>query len=93
MNKLAWIGLFSVSSLVGCAAATPNEESATGSSDVVGITDIATLEQSLGLQRTTPGNPGDTAALQAGACYQALIATPSWSATYEFRRYVNGAAF
>lgn len=92
MNKFAWIGLLSVTSLAGCAA-TPHEEAASGSADIVGITDLSTLEQNLDLQRATPANPGDTAALQAGECYRALIATPSWQATYEFRRYANGAAF
>jgi hypothetical protein len=85
----------------GCSASSSSSSSDSSSpnvgadtNDVVGVEDLASVEAELGLvkdRRNADGqwSRGD-AKLTAGACYKkAMAANPNW----EFRRYVNGAAF
>lgn len=97
MHKIIGLGLVTaLTALAGCAAptaeASPGDE-ATGSDDVVGITDLQTLERNFGLKLATAQNRGSDEALKSGACYGALIANGTGYPEFEFRRYVNGAAF
>lgn len=85
-------GLAATIALAGCSASSSSEEDPSASGDeVVGITDITTLERAFGLVAATQQSPGSTTALQAGACYRALAS--SGYPEFEFRRYANGAAF
>ncbi len=86
--------LAGLASLAGCAAPSGDEpaggDEASDSQDVVGITDLAVLERSLGLTPATAQNRGN---VESGACYAALIASGPGYPVFEFRRYANGAAF
>jgi len=102
MRNITLLGLFALATLAGCAAPSSDSDSdgagspsdtATGTEDVVGITDLAILEKSLGLKLATAQRPGDANALRGGSCYRALISEGPGYPTYEFRRYENGAAF
>ncbi|MFO0735207.1 MAG: hypothetical protein U0270_04980 [Labilithrix sp.] len=78
--------LATVALLIGCSASPAPAESS--SEDVVGVTDLTEMESALGLK---PG-PRDPAKLQAGQCYQRTIGS-IYGGLFEFRAYVNGAAF
>lgn len=86
--------LASLASLAGCAAPSRDQPSsgdeASDTQDVVGITDLAVLERSLGL---VPATAQNRAEVTGGACYAALIASGPGYPVFEFRRYANGAAF
>lgn len=77
---------------VGCAAENADETAAT-EGEVVGVTDLALLEQAFDLVPASAQRPSSDAALRAGKCYGALVENgPGWP-EFEFRRYANGAAF
>lgn len=95
MRNAHFFGLLTAVTLlasVGCAAPTESEDDATIAAEIVGTTDLTTLESKLGLTVATAQNPGDLGALRAGGCYRALIGGGG-SREFEFRRYVHGAAF
>lgn len=94
VTKRAWgsAAALGVTAIVGCAA--PVDEAPTAPADeVIGITDLATLEAKLDLRKATAAAPGSARAFEAGACYKALLGTNRGYPAYEARRYANGAAF
>jgi hypothetical protein len=97
MRTALRLSLLSAASLVlvACAGTTSPEE-AVGDDDVVGIQDLTAVEKELRLVKDTKDAAGQRkrseAQLEAGPCYKATKggANPG---SYEFRRYVQGAAF
>ena len=87
--------IFVSMALGGCSAENAqatNDESSSSHDEVVGVTDLGKLESAVGLAPLAQGESANVGALEAGACYRALVQSRGYP-TYQYRRYKNGAAF
>src|SRR5688572_4560820 len=75
----------------GCSA-TVDAPSAETEDEIVGLTDLVTIEAALGLEKQTAAARVNPAALGSGACYKALVVNAPEGA-FKFRQYQNGASF
>src|SRR4051794_15791707 len=96
-RSLALLSLGLLVAVPACAASANGETGGPPSEDeVVGITDLGTLERALSFTKDAADAQGhfrrSDAALHAGPCFKRTIGSAN-GASFEVRRYTNGAAF
>lgn len=81
---------------MACTAGSRSVDASSSDSDITGVTDLTEMEAALGLNHDFKGPDGKWSrgdeTLKNGPCYQKLM-TGAEGASYQFRRYSNGAAF
>lgn len=89
MNRSMILALPLAIFAVACAPASSDEEATSASEDLTGVSDLATLESTLGLVKD-PNRTRPEATVKAGPCYRKLEAGDR---RWNMRRYTRGAAF
>lgn len=97
LRVLPLLALGLAASTVACSASTSTDGAAGSSdSDITGVTDLGEMESALGLWKDTKKPDGTWSRgddkLKAGGCYQKTVGGAD-GASYQFRRYSNGASF
>jgi hypothetical protein len=97
LASFSLFGLLGLVSLLGAAcASTTGEPSSSGDEAVTGVTDLDAVEAELALVKDVQDEHGawsrPEAKLQSGPCFKQTVGGSN-GASYEFRRYRQGAAF
>src|SRR4051812_44097351 len=94
-NSLHLFSLASILASVACSTGTA-EPASTGDEAVTGVTDLGAVEAELALVKDVQDATGawarSDATLRSGPCYKRTVGGPN-GASYEYRRYRQGAAF